>query len=94
MTRGRALPLHPSLFLTCRDAADRARNPTKIVTFPHKVLPHGADNSHIQRHQSLSARASTREIMLNRMKVVTSLLLVLVLFGALQLISGGLFSPR
>ena len=29
--------------------------------------------------------------MLNRMKVVTSLLLVLVLFGALQLISGGLF---
>ncbi|WP_204277416.1 Tar ligand binding domain-containing protein, partial [Escherichia coli] len=29
--------------------------------------------------------------MLNRMKVVTSLLLVLVLFGALLLISGGLF---
>ncbi|MEB6336534.1 methyl-accepting chemotaxis protein [Serratia rhizosphaerae] len=29
--------------------------------------------------------------MFNRMKVVTSLLLVLVLFGALQLISGGLF---
>lgn len=29
--------------------------------------------------------------MFNRMKVVTSLLLVLVLFGALQLVSGGLF---
>ncbi|VDZ68781.1 Methyl-accepting chemotaxis protein I (serine chemoreceptor protein) (plasmid) [Klebsiella aerogenes] len=29
--------------------------------------------------------------MFNRIKVVTSLLLVLVLFGALQLISGGLF---
>ncbi len=30
--------------------------------------------------------------MFKRMKVVTSLLLVLVLFGALQLVSGGLFS--
>lgn len=29
--------------------------------------------------------------MFKRMKVVTSLLLVLVLFGALQLVSGGLF---
>ncbi len=32
--------------------------------------------------------------MFNRIKVVTSLLLVLVLFGALQLISGGLFFRR